>query len=118
MGPVSASFDREGGPSQAPVADTINYGQVSLGRLRDLRNQRGYHKEDAEAALPTRLASLGEATKNMDTTTSVLGKRAWTTDETMDTGTVVEGNMEKRPRSEALEITLAVDLDLVKEHVR
>ena len=38
--------------------------------------------------------------------------------ETMDTGTTVGGNTEKRPRSDAPEIALAADLEAVKEHAQ
>ena len=50
----------------------------------------------------------------METSTSVLGMRTRTMDETMDVGTAGHGNSERRPRSEALEIALAVVLEVVK----
>ena len=34
----------------------------------------------------------------------------------MDTGEAPEGNTEKRPRGEALEVELAADLEVAKEH--
>ena len=36
----------------------------------------------------------------------------------METGTAAEGTTGKRPRSEALEIALAVDLEVVKGHAQ
>ena len=36
----------------------------------------------------------------------------------MDAGTEVGGNTEKHPRRDALEIALATDLEVVKEHAQ
>ena len=52
-GKSSASFERNCAPSQAPIGDNVNYDRLSFGRLHELCIQRGYHKEDAKAALKT-----------------------------------------------------------------
>ena len=122
--PLSASFGRKCAPFQAPVADTINYDQLSSGPSHELRKQRDYHKKDTRAVLRTRLAATDaldtenaeRRPQDMDTSTSVLGKRTIQMEETVDTGTTGGGNTEKRPRSEALEIALAVDLEVAEEH--
>ena len=54
----------------------------------------------------------------MDTSTAVLGERNATKRDTMDAAIVVGGNTEKRPRRDALEITLATDLEVVEEHAQ
>ena len=54
----------------------------------------------------------------MDTSMSVLSKGTRTMEETIDTGTGVGGNTEKRPMCDALEIAFAVDVEVVKEHAR
>ena len=50
--------------------------------------------------------------RDMDASTSVLGKRTRTMAETMDTGMAMGSNNGKRPRSEALEIASAADLEV------
>ena len=116
-GPASSSFDRNCAPSRAPATENSNYDQLSLGQLHELRKKRGYYKEDAKAALRSRLAAMDAASKKladgssneMDISTTVLGKRTRQMEDTMDTSTAVGGYTAKRPRSEALEIALVVD---------
>ena len=61
----------------------------------------------------------GEGCSNgMETSTTGLGKRARTTDGSGGMGTEVAGNNEKRPGSAALEIALAVGLEVAKEHAQ
>ena len=55
---------------------------------------------------------------DMDTSMDVLGERARITEESMDTGATKGGNIEKRPRGSALEIALAVDLEVVRKHAQ
>ena len=74
--------------------------------------------------LRTRLAAMDVASKelvdggsnSMDTSTMVLGKGTRTMGGTMETSTPVGGCTEKRPRSEAPVIALAVDLGVVNDH--
>ena len=54
----------------------------------------------------------------MDTSVSVSGERTRTVEEAMGTGTTADRNMGKRPRGGALEIALAVDLEVEKEHAQ
>ena len=54
----------------------------------------------------------------MDTSLALLGGRNATKRDTVDAGTVVGGNTEKRPRRDALEIALAPDMEVVKEHAQ
>ena len=113
-GAASASFDRKCAPSRAPTTDTADYYQLSYGQLHESRKQRGYHGKDTKAVLRTSLAAMDEAGKNMDTSTSVQDKTPRSKGDTMDMGTEVDGNTEKPPRSEALEVAAAVDLEVVE----
>ena len=79
--PASSSFDRNCASSQDPVADIANYDRLSYSQLREICRQRGYHKQDTEAALRPRLVAMDAASKktadggsnDMDTSTTVLG---------------------------------------------
>ena len=70
--------------------------------------------------LHTRLATMDAGIKKdversshqMHTSTSVLGTRSRTMGDTMGMGPAVYGDIEKRPRGEALEIAFAVDLEV------
>ena len=54
----------------------------------------------------------------MDTSMSVLGTRATTPDVTMGRGAPADRRTGNRPRGEALETALAVDLEVVKERAQ
>ena len=54
----------------------------------------------------------------MDTSITVLGQRSRTTEGATETGTAADGNIGKRPRSAAVDIALAVDLEVFTEHVQ
>ena len=92
-GPASSPFDRNCAPPQAPPADTTNNDQLSYGRLHELSKQRGYHKEDSKAAPRTRLAAMDAAIEkpadggagDMDTSTTIPGKRTRAMEDTTDT---------------------------------
>ena len=94
--------------------------------VRELRKQQGNPRGDTKAVLRTPSAAMDKAKKKntdgisreMDTSTSVLGKRNATEGNPMDAGTEVGGNTEKHPRRDALEIALATDLEVVKEHAQ
>ena len=58
------------------------------------------------------------SSNDMDTSTSVLGKRCRTSMEGMDTAEATDGNAEKRPRGGALDMALAADLDVAKERAQ
>ena len=113
-------------PHRAPAAESIEYDRISYGQLRELRGQRGQHKEDTKAVLRTRLAATDAAKKkfaegssqDMDTSLSVLGKGARPMGETMATRTAADGNADKSPRSEALGIAFAGDLEVQKEYAQ
>ena len=55
---------------------------------------------------------------DMDLQTSVSDKRARDLEEPLPPETTVEGNNEKRPRAEALEIAYQVDLDVVRKNAQ
>ena len=73
-----------------------------------------------------RLAAMDAAVKksvdggsnDVDTWTTVLGRRTRTMEDTADTSMAAGGCSEKRPRSEALEIALAVDLEVGKVYAQ
>ena len=73
-----------------------------------------------------RLAAMGAAKKKnadgssgeMDTSMSVLGKRTRTIGGIMEPRTAAYGNTEKRQSSKTLQIALAVELEVVKEHAQ
>ena len=125
-GPVSASFDRKCAASRAPATDTADYDQLSYGELHGLRTQRGYRKKDTKTAPRTRVAAAdvakkkhaGGSSRDMDTSMSALGERYRPMGDTMDTGEAADGNIEERQRGEALEIALAVALEVAKEHAQ
>ena len=79
--------------------------------------QRGNHQKDTKAALKAQLEVMDAAAKkttegspgDIDTSMTLLGKRPRTAEGAMGTGAGVAGNIEKRPRSAALDIALAVD---------
>lgn len=83
-------------------------------------------KKDTAAARRTHLAamyaandkSLARSSNDMDDPMTLLGERTRTVGETMATGTVVGESAGKRPRGEALEIAMAVDSEVVKEHAQ
>ena len=108
------------------MSDCANYGRLSYGQLHELFKQRGYYGKDTKAVLRTRLAAIDAADKkevegsssDIDTSTSVLGKRTRTLGGTMEIRTAVARNDEKRPRSEALELKLAGFLEAAKEHAQ
>ena len=58
------------------------------------------------------------SSQDMDTSTPVLGKRNRTIGATMDTDAAAGGHSEKRPRSEAPEIAVAIDSEVVREHAQ
>ena len=49
---------------------------------------------------------------------SVLGKRNRTAADATDSGEASEGNIETRARGGALEMALAADLEVAKEHIQ
>ena len=113
---ASASFNRNCAPPRAPVSGSADYGRLPYGQLHELCRRRGYHNEDTQAVLRTRLEAMVAAAKKtaggnsneMDTLMTVLGKRTRTTDWAAEMGTEVGKNNEKRPCCEVLEIALAV----------
>ena len=62
--------------------------------------------------------NAGRSTNGIDAPTSALGKRSRTPVEAMDAGEAADGNIERRPRGEALEVALSTDLEVVKEHAQ
>ena len=127
-GKTSASFDPNCAPSQAPASGSAKYDQLSNGQLHELCRQRGYHKKDTKAVLRTRLEAMDAAAKktaegssnDMDSSmrTRFTGKRSRCTNGTMEMGTEVGGDNEKRPRNTDLAIALEVDMEVVKEHAQ
>ena len=121
-GMASASDDRNCAPSQVLEPDIANHDQLSFGQLHELCEQMGYREKDTKVVLRTRLAAMDAADRNttegsssdMNTSMSVLGKRTRTRGETMDTCAAAGGSVETRPRSDAPEIDLAADSEVVK----
>ena len=99
----SASFDRNGAPSRAPIGDNVNFDQLAYGQLNELCKQRGFHKKDAKAAPEALLEAMGAAGKkttggssnDMDTSMTALGKRSRNEEGAMETEPRVEGNIER-----------------------
>ena len=56
---TSESCNRNCAPSQAPRYESVNYENPPYDQLRQLWKQRGYRRKDAEAALKSRLETLG-----------------------------------------------------------
>ena len=105
-GKTSAFFGRNCILSQSTVRGNANYDQLSYGQLHELCKQRGYHKKDDKAVRRTRLEAMaaaankakGGSSNDMDTSTSVLDKRARNLGDPTDIGTSVDGDTEKRAR--------------------
>ena len=125
-GHSSESFNCKCAPSQAPRCESANYDHLSYDQLREPRKQRGYHKKDAKAALRTRLGakdSVGRrategAANDMDTSSSVSGKRARNMNEPLASEPTQMGINGKRPRKHAPETALAVDMSVVQENAQ
>ena len=108
------------------LLQATDHDQLPYGQLRNLCEQRGNHKKETKAALRTRLVAMYATSEEpadggsnkMETSKTVLGKRTRTMGDTMDTSTAVAGYTEKRPRSGALEIALAVDLEVAKDNAQ
>ena len=101
---------------KAPIKISLPYDQSHAPWKR-----RGYHKEDAKAALRTRWGAMDAAerqategtSRDMDTSSSVLGKRTRHIQEPLAIESTGMGNNGKR-----LEIALVVDTSVVKEHAQ
>ena len=105
-GHTSESFNRNCTPSRAPRYGSAKYDNLSCDQLRELRKQRGYHRQDAEAVLKTRLETLdavgrrppGGAEKDMGAFLSFLRKRPRGLKESRPLETPAMGANGKRPR--------------------
>ena len=110
--------------SQAPRCDSTNYDQMPYDHLRASCKRGGYHKKDAKAVLRARLAAMdaaerrvtAETERDMDTSSSVFGKRLRNTGEPLVSEPNEMGSNEGRPRGGALAIALVVDMSVVQEH--
>ena len=120
------SFDQQRAPPQSPGRVSGNYDNLSCGQIRDLCKARGYQKQDAKAALKTRLEAtdaverslITEGESTMDTSSLVWGKRDRSIVEppaAEQTQQQVEG---KRPRGDVPAITMEVDLAVVQAHAQ
>ena len=125
-GKAPASVDRYCAPSQAPIGDNVNYDRFSYGQLRELCERRGYRNEDTEAVFKIRLEATDAAGKEtmegssngMDTLMTIFGKRSRNKEGAMEMESRVEGNVEKRASSAALDIALPDDLEVAKGHAQ
>ena len=61
---------------------------------------------------------VNENSGDMDTSTTVLGKPTRSMEVSMDTGLTGGETIEKRPRYGAMELALAVDLKVAKQHAQ
>ena len=59
-GPASSSLDRNCAPSQAPVAGTADYDELSYGHLHELCTQRSYHGLDTRVVIRCGYRSNGD----------------------------------------------------------
>ena len=121
-GKPSNSFDDQCAPSQAPECKSGNYDNLSYDQIRILCKDPGYHKEDARAVLKTRLEAMDAVERRLsiqidnaaNTSSSVLGKRTRSMEESSavaPTPQQAEGN---RPRGETPAITMEVNLAVVQ----
>ena len=103
-----------------------NYDNLSYDRIHNLRKDRGYHKKDAKAALKTRLEAMDAVERRviienenaMETSSSVLGKRDRSMEESSAAAPTPQQVEGKRPRGEAPAITMEVDLAVVQAHAQ
>ena len=92
--------------------------------MHELCRQRGYHKKSAKAVLKTRLEAVDAvesrlpegATNDMDTSSSLSGKRARNTEDPLASEAPETGKNGKRPRGDALVAALAVDVSVAQAH--
>ena len=125
-GNTSASFDRKRAPPQAPRCESAKYVHLSYDHLRDLCQQRGYHEKDAKVVLKTRLEAMDAAARqplksnenDMDTSSSVLGKRDRPMAEPSNIDNSTSGVEGKRSRRNVPATTLAADLAVVQTHAQ
>ena len=68
-GKPSNSFDKQRAPSQAPGCVGGNYDHLSYDQIHDTCKARGYQKQDAEAALKTRVEAMDEVERQLTTRT-------------------------------------------------
>ena len=60
----------------------------------------------------------GGSAKDIDTFTSLLGKKSRTPEDAMNTGGATNGTIEKRPRGEGLEMALSADVEVAGKHAQ
>ena len=62
--------------------------------------------------------NAGVGATDMNTSTPAVGRRGRTPMDAIDTGEAPAGNTGKRPRGDALEMAVATDLGVAKEHAQ
>ena len=125
-GHTSESFGRKCVAPQVPRFGSANYEHLSYGHSHELCKRRGYQKMDAKAVLQTRSAAMvaverrppGGAANDMDTSSSVLGKRSRNIEKPLAIDTPEMGEDGNCTRGDALATALPVDIPVVQEHAQ